>query len=823
MGRVFLSHSSIDKPFVRELHRRLTRDGVNCFFDEENIEWGDNWVLVLEQAIKECAQIVFILTPDFCNSKWAEIERTSSMTGLNKKLLPLMRIECRHVDTFPQFLKQIQTINISTNDLFEKNYPKICKKLGGTPVIELTKVDRSTLPPVQKFPAHHRMPFRSLGDNFIGRIADLWAIHDALHNGGTAIVQGVGVLAGTGGLGKTQAAIEYAYRFAPNYPGGVYWVDADRGLSTLITQVADAAQIDINTKAPESQQLAELWRALNTRAASLLVLDNFPEEIKLQPYLPTAANVQTLVTTRRRDIQNHPHVALNLLTGTPGIALLNSGNRKFPPNELAVLVDRLGGLPLALELTKAFLNYRTDATVAQVMAHFNKRGDIDVLSGFAKQYRDELPSGHEPDVAQTFQMSWSLAPQSAQNVLRVMAHLAPVGVPRSLIRTALELPEATDLDDPLSDSISKLVRLSLVELDSNNNPVTHRLIHGFAAFRNRTDNISLFEPASRALAEAMRTAENNPGANEFAALELVLPHAEALSADTRLPPREAVNLLAWISWHHQAMGRFTLALNYAELALATAKQNFPPDDESIAISQSNLALVLHDLGQLEPARDLLSQALASAQKNFPPGHPSTAISQSNLALVLQDLGQLEPARDLLSQALASAQKNFPPGHPSTAIRQSNLALVLQDLGQLEPARDLLSQALASAQKNFPPGHPSIAISQSNLATVLQGLGQLEPARDLFSQALASAQKNFPPGHPSIATSQSNLALVLKDLGQLEPARDLLSQALASFEANFAPAHPSVITVRKNLAAVLRAMNCHAEADALLQKSKSAHA
>ena len=56
---------------------------------------------------------------------------------------------------------------------------------------------------------------------------------------------------------------------------------------------------------------------------------------------------------------------------------------------------------------------------------------------------------------------------------------------------------------------------------------------------------------------------------------------------------------------------------------------------------------------MEEARDLLRQALASDEKSFEPGHPSIAISQSNLALVLKDLGQLEEARDLLRQALAS--------------------------------------------------------------------------------------------------------------------------------------------------------------------------
>ena len=50
-NRDFLSHSSKDKDFVRELYRRLTRDGVACFFDAESIGWGENWVKALERAI----------------------------------------------------------------------------------------------------------------------------------------------------------------------------------------------------------------------------------------------------------------------------------------------------------------------------------------------------------------------------------------------------------------------------------------------------------------------------------------------------------------------------------------------------------------------------------------------------------------------------------------------------------------------------------------------------------------------------------------------------------------------------------------------------
>ena len=57
MPRVFISHSSKDKPFVRELYRRLNRDGVTCFFDEESIEWGDNFVTT-RQARSNCRRSV---------------------------------------------------------------------------------------------------------------------------------------------------------------------------------------------------------------------------------------------------------------------------------------------------------------------------------------------------------------------------------------------------------------------------------------------------------------------------------------------------------------------------------------------------------------------------------------------------------------------------------------------------------------------------------------------------------------------------------------------------------------------------------------------
>ena len=70
-------------------------------------------------------------------------------------------------------------------------------------------------------------------------------------------------------------------------------------------------------------------------------------------------------------------------------------------------------------------------------------------------------------------------------------------------------------------------------------------------------------------------------------------------------------------------------------------------------------MVYQDLGRYEAAADLLEKALASdTERNFGADHPSVAISQSNLALVYQDLGRYEAAADLLEKALASDTRNF---------------------------------------------------------------------------------------------------------------------------------------------------------------------
>jgi tetratricopeptide (TPR) repeat protein len=820
---VFLSHSSRDKEFVKELYRRLTRDGVRCFLDSESIGCGDNWVRALEKAIDECRYIVFVLSPDFCNSEWVEVERTSSIaddaSGLKRKVRPLMLRPCRDLPMFPRFLRAIQATDVSTNSLFEQNYASFCREVGGVPQDDLVAVDRSNLPPVHPLPERHWMPYHSLGDKFVGRVGEIWNLYDSLFRDSTTaiVLQGTGVVAGTGGLGKTQLAIEYAHRFGPVYTGGVYWVNADRGLIEMVTRISATAGVDVDTKAEEAEQVAQLWRGLNARnLPCLMILDNLPENVALRPYLPTTGRVHTIITTRRQDL-DQATVRLPVLSTGESVQLLNSGARELGQSA-EPLAERLGGLPLALELSKSYLNDRKDLSIAALIDEMKREGEVSILKEFAAEYRDQLPSRHELDVVSTFQLSWQITPDPAKEILRVMGELAPTTVPQKLLRIILNLPLQSPLRDELSKGINDLARLSLVEVSSNGDPLAHRLILAFARHRNTVDHASPFDRCREVLLEQMQRANDATDASTNRELESLIAHAEFLISTDQLNPEDFGTLLNFVGIQHRTMGRFTAARHALYMALDSAEKSFERGHPSIAMRQSNLAMALKDLGKLDEARDLLRQTLASAEKSFEPGDPSIATRQSNLALVLQDLGKLEEARDLLRQALASDEKSFERGHPSIATRQSNLAMVLKDLGKLEEARDLLRQALASNEKSFEPGHPTIAISQSNLATVLQELGDLDEARDLLRQALASNEKSFETGHPSIAIRQSNLALVLRDLGEVDEARDLLRSALASDEKSFEADHPSIAIRQSNLALVLRDLGELDEARDLLRQA-----
>ncbi len=691
--------------------------------------------------------------------------------------------------------------------------------------------DRTRIPPVcSHLPKLNNMKYKSMGGAFVGRVSDLWKIYDSLQKGEATVVEGVGVVMGMGGLGKTQTAVEFVQRFGLCYSGGVFWIEAEHGIETMIAKIADAAKIQIDGKLETDVQLRLLWNHLNRFRKVLIVLDNFPEKKELAPWLPPANNIHILVTTRRRDLFRYSRIPLDLLNAEEGRSLLNSGKRQFDEKDAAKLVDTLGGLPLALELAKQFLNVRTSLYIEALLDEIKKTGEMKTLDIFAEKYGDQLPSGHVKAVGATIKLSWDLASDRSKQVLQAMSLLAPEPVPKRLLRQILDMPETGGLSDHLDDAIDELdKKLSLIiNLDEDGDPIIHRLVAGFVkgtvalsedlrGFQNPA-GLNLFGQVVNVVENEMSRCREDTDIKSYYELGKIVPHADILLSSEFANIESIVDISNYISWHYKKKGLYHLAEKYGRISLKLTEKHNEPGSKSIALSKTYLGLVLRDLGNLSEAESLLREALESNKKSFEPGHPEIAKKQSNLALVLRDLGNLPEAESLLREAFESDKKSFEPGHPEIAKKQSNLALVLRDLGNLPEAESLMREALESDKKSFEPGHLSIAISQSNLAMVLKDLGNLPEAESLLREALESDKKSFEPGHPSIAKRQSNLANVLRDLGKLPEAEMLLREALESLKKSLGAEHPHVAIAQSNLALVLRDLGNLPEAESLLREA-----
>src|SRR5262249_44730419 len=146
---------------------------------------------------------------------------------------------------------------------------------GQVPAAEVLGAVRGARPRVWNVPARN--------PGFTGRDNQLAEVREQLVAGDKAVVQ---ALHGTGGVGKTQLAAEYAHRFAGSYDL-VWRSNAEQG-GLIGDQVATlglalgCVQPGAGTEAVRAAVLAELRH----RGQWLLVFDNAEDPADVAPWLP---------------------------------------------------------------------------------------------------------------------------------------------------------------------------------------------------------------------------------------------------------------------------------------------------------------------------------------------------------------------------------------------------------------------------------------------------------------------------------------------------------------------------------------------------------
>jgi TIR domain len=90
---VFISHSSKDKPVVRQLAERLRGDGLRVWLDEWIIQPGDSIPLAIENGLEQSRTLILCMSANSFASEWVTLERHMVMfrdpTNLQRRFIPL--------------------------------------------------------------------------------------------------------------------------------------------------------------------------------------------------------------------------------------------------------------------------------------------------------------------------------------------------------------------------------------------------------------------------------------------------------------------------------------------------------------------------------------------------------------------------------------------------------------------------------------------------------------------------------------------------------------------------------------------------------------
>ena len=652
---------------------------------------------------------------------------------------------------------------------------------------------------------------------FTGREALLEALHRQLTTEHTTTL--TQAITGLGGIGKTQTAIEYAYRHREGYRI-VWWLRAEE----VTTLAADYAQLAIQLNLPEHEateqtiQIQAVRSWLEQHTGWLLIFDNAEERHAIRPYLPQIGNGHVLITSRN-PIWDGLGTMLPVEVMQPEEALAFLAKRTNDPDAQAakILAKTLGYLPLALEQATTYIR-ETSSSLDHYQALFQKY--------CAQLLQDGHLSTEYPDtVATTWELSFQKVQKTslaAADLLNLCAFLASDAIFLDMIiegETYVPKRLAKTITDPLTldQLINTLLHYALVQREGNTLTI-HRLVQH--VLRDQLNSTTQRRWAKRAVQIVNQTFPA-PEFSNWSRCERLLSHAQICVRWIKkwdFVFEEARRLLNDIGSYLYKRAAYTEAELLYQHALHVYEKVLGPEHSDVAESLNNLAVVYSDQGQYRQAEPLLQRALRIREKVLGAEHPDTAESLNNLAALYCDQGRYEQVEPLYQHALRILEKALGPEHPDVASSLNNLAGLYYAQDQYEQAEPLLQRALSISEKALGPEHPNVASSLNSLAGLYYAQDQYEQAEPLLQRALSILEKALGPEHPEVGRSLNSLALLYYGQDQYEQAEPLYQRALRIVEKARGPEHPDVATSLNNLAGLYETQGQYAQAEPLYQRA-----
>ncbi|KAI9691233.1 MAG: hypothetical protein M1822_008853 [Bathelium mastoideum] len=665
---------------------------------------------------------------------------------------------------------------------------------------------------------------------FIGRDELLESLYEKISNNheGQKLA-----ITGLGGIGKTQIALELAYRVRTKASDcSIFWIPAinKEGLEQTFIDIMQELQLaGWEEKGADSKVLLQQHLSQKSAGRWLLIFDNADDITMwletdkrtkaLVDQLPRSNDGCILFTTRDRKTAvklAHQEVytvadadkemAMQLLHGYLAKKQLMDDTQKA-----VELLNDLAFLPLAIVQAAAYIN-ENDSALAEYLELLAEQEE-DKVELLSQDFEDE---GRYREITNPVAATWLISFERirtsdslAANYLSFMACVEPTDIPQSMLPAAqsrLQEKSAIGLLKAYSFVVEKTAKGTLD---------MHRLVH--LATRNwlRKEN-ELAEWVTKVRQQLSEAFPNNNHMNR-SVWRLYLSHARCVLGYEAYDSKETVARTKLL-WKFAGCLSEDGKYNEAEIAykevIKARKEVLGEEHPDTLTSIANLASTYRNQGRWKEAEELEVRVMETSVKVLGEEHPDTLTSMANLASTYWNQGRWKEAEELEVQVMETSVRVLGEEHPSTLTSMNNLASTYWNQGRWKEAEELGVRVMEMRVRVLGEEHPDTLTSMANLALTYMNQGRWKEAEELGVRVMETSVRVLGEEHPDTLTSMANLAVTYRNQGRWKEAEELEVRVMETSVRVLGEEHPDTLTSMANLASTYRNQGRWKEAEEL---------
>lgn len=321
---------------------------------------------------------------------------------------------------------------------------------------------------------------------FAGREDVLVAMHEQFTN--QVSPTGVATLSGMGGIGKTQLAVEYVYRYLAEYDA-VWWIQATsvESIRKSLTELAHALRVALKDPGDPATVVETLVNGFPT-PRWLLVFDAAERPEEVLTFVPRGPG-HVIITSRHGEwTAAVSPVDIDLFTREESIDYLQRRHSPLTTRDAERLADRLADMPLAIAQAAAWLS-ETGMSVDEYLELFEAKVAEIMAESESESYEVSLAAAWSASFDQLNEQD-----PAALWLLRLFAFFEAERADRALLVPVADADVPAELDEALRDptrlgrAIRTINRYGLAKIDHSSNTLElHRLVRAVIRDELSTD------------------------------------------------------------------------------------------------------------------------------------------------------------------------------------------------------------------------------------------------------------------------------------------------------------------------------------------------